>query len=139
MSSMRRIGITLGDPSGIGPEIVAMALARAPSALLERLVVFGDRGILERGAAAASVTLPGMFEIIECGVIPADHAPPGQPTASAGEAQVEYLERATQAAQGGVIAGLVTAPISKSTARAARFGFAGHTDFLAARLGASRV
>ncbi len=139
MGSMPRIGITLGDPSGIGPEIVAMALARAPGELLERLLVFGDRRILERGAAAASVTLPDVLEIIECGVVPPELAPPGQPSGSGGEAQVEYLERATQAARDGVIAGLVTAPISKSTARAARFGFAGHTDFLAARLGASRV
>ena len=139
MGSMPRIGITLGDPSGIGPEIVALALARAPSELLERVIVFGDRGILERGAAAASVTLPGTLEIIECGVIPPEQAPPGQPSPSGGEAQVEYLERATQAARDGVIAGLVTAPISKATARAARFEFAGHTDFLAARLSASRV
>jgi 4-hydroxythreonine-4-phosphate dehydrogenase len=139
MSSRPRIGITLGDPSGIGPEIVALALAQAPADLRERVLVFGDRAILERGAASARVDLPPMLEIIECGGLPADQARPGQPSASGGAAQVAYLERATEAAKDGAIAGLVTAPISKSTARAAHFGFNGHTDFLAARMGASRV
>src|SRR5690606_38057516 len=140
MGHTERIGITLGDPAGIGPEIVALALAAAPPAQRARVVVFGDRALLERGAAHAGVELPGDVEIADCGQAPAaELIQPGQPSALAGAAQVAYLEAALAAAGRGEIAGLVTAPISKSTARAADFGFTGHTDFLASRLGADRV
>ncbi|HWM88880.1 MAG TPA: 4-hydroxythreonine-4-phosphate dehydrogenase PdxA, partial [Kofleriaceae bacterium] len=68
-----------------------------------------------------------------------DMAPLGSPSAQGGLAQVAYLESAVAAALAGEIAGVVTAPICKTTARAAHFEFVGHTDFLAARLGATRV
>jgi len=139
MSRTNRIGITLGDPSGIGPEIVAVALASAPPELRQRLLVFCDREILERGAAVASVALPGDVTLIDRGELAPALALPGSPSAMGGSAQVAYLELAVAAARAGEIAGLVTAPICKTTARAAHFEFVGHTDFLAARLGASRV
>jgi 4-hydroxythreonine-4-phosphate dehydrogenase len=65
--------------------------------------------------------------------------PPGQPSATAGAAQVAFLDAAARAAAEGEIAGLVTAPMSKTTARAADFAFTGHTEFLRARLGGARV
>ena len=139
MSRTNRIGITLGDPSGIGPEIVAQALAAASPSLRRRLVVFCDRAILERGAAIVGHSLPGDVTIADRGELAPEMAPPGSPSAMGGLAQVAYLETAVAAALAGEIAGVVTAPICKTTARAAHFEFVGHTDFLAARLGASRV
>jgi 4-hydroxythreonine-4-phosphate dehydrogenase len=139
MRHTNRIGITLGDPSGIGPEIVAQALAAAPPALRHRLLVFCDRAVLERGAASAGTSLPGDVTIVDRGELAPEMAPPGSPSAMGGLAQVAYLETAVAAASAGEIAGVVTAPICKTTARAAHFEFVGHTDFLAARMGASRV
>ncbi|HTE53147.1 MAG TPA: 4-hydroxythreonine-4-phosphate dehydrogenase PdxA [Kofleriaceae bacterium] len=139
MTHTNRIGITLGDPSGIGPEIVAQALAGARPALRQRLVVFCDRALLERGAAVAGAPVPGDVTIVDRGELSPELAPAGAPTAMGGLAQVAYLEAATAAATAGEIAGVVTAPICKTTARAAHFEFVGHTDFLAARMGASRV
>jgi 4-hydroxythreonine-4-phosphate dehydrogenase len=139
MGSTNRIGVTLGDPSGIGPEIVARALASAPPALRRRLVVFCDRAILERGAATVGRPIPGDVTIADRGELAVEMAAPGSPSAMGGLAQVAYLEAAMAAANAGEIAGVVTAPICKTTARAAHFEFVGHTDFLAARLGASRV
>jgi 4-hydroxythreonine-4-phosphate dehydrogenase len=139
MGSTNRIGVTLGDPSGIGPEIVAQALAAAAPDLRRRLVVFCDRAILERGAAVVGRPVPGDVTIADRGVLAPEMAPPGSPSAMGGLAQVAYLESAMAAANAGEIAGVVTAPICKTTARAAHFEFVGHTDFLAARLGASRV
>ncbi len=140
MGHTDRIGITLGDPTGIGPEIVARALAQAPPELLRRLLLFGSRSILERGAEQAGATLPAGVALVDpYGTLTPDMAPPGKPSASAGAAQVAYLDAAVRAATDGEIAGLVTAPMSKSTSRAADFGFTGHTDFLRARLGSSRV
>jgi 4-hydroxythreonine-4-phosphate dehydrogenase len=139
MGRTNRIGITLGDPSGIGPEIVAEALAAARPDLRKRLVVFCDQAILERGAATVGKPLPGDVTLVDRGELAADMAPPGVPSGQGGLAQVAYLESAVAAARAGEIAGVVTAPICKTTARAAHFEFVGHTDFLAARLGASRV
>jgi 4-hydroxythreonine-4-phosphate dehydrogenase len=104
-----RLGVTIGDPAGIGPEIVERALAHEIQGATVR--VFGERGDAE----------------------------PGKPTAKTGRAQVEFLEAAVAAARAGEIDALVTAPISKAGAQAAGFAFPGHTEFLAARFGVPRV
>jgi 4-hydroxythreonine-4-phosphate dehydrogenase len=126
-----RIGITLGDPAGIGPEIVAVTLASAPAELRARLVVYGDREPLERAAATMRVTLP---EVPVVGGTDAAFTP-GAPDERSGAAQVRYLEAAVAAALDGELAALATAPISKTWARRAGFPFPGHTEMLAARFG----
>ncbi|HKA91243.1 MAG TPA: 4-hydroxythreonine-4-phosphate dehydrogenase PdxA [Haliangiales bacterium] len=118
-----RIGITLGDPSGIGPEIVAAALAARPD-LAASAVVFGDPALSDA---------PGLRAITR---LAPDDRIPGRPTLAGGAAQVAYLEAAIAAARAGQIDALVTAPISKTQAQAAGLVFPGHTELLAARLGA---
>jgi 4-hydroxythreonine-4-phosphate dehydrogenase len=131
-----RIGVTLGDPAGIGPEIVAAALAAAPAAWRSRVVVFGDRAPLERGARAMQVELP---DVAIAGDGVGDAARPGHPDERSGAAQVGYLEAAARAAARGELGALVTAPISKTWARRGGFEFLGHTEMLASRLGARDV
>jgi 4-hydroxythreonine-4-phosphate dehydrogenase len=140
VSTDKRIGITLGDPTGIGPEIVAAAVAGAAPDLRRRLMIFCDRPVLDR--AFAQVTgdrVPAEVKVVDRGQLGADRAVPGQPNAASGAAQVAYLEAAVAAARGQTIAGLVTAPISKRSAKQAGFAFPGHTEFLAERLGAKQV
>jgi 4-hydroxythreonine-4-phosphate dehydrogenase len=132
-----RIGVTLGDPAGIGPEIVAAALAAAPAATGARVIVFGDREPLERGARAMGVALPAQLELRGSGL--GDGTVPGRPSERAGAAQVGYLEAAVAAASRGELDALVTAPISKTWARRGGFAFLGHTEMLAERLGAQDV
>ena len=120
------IGITLGDPSGIGPEIVARSLAERPE-LASRVRVFGDRGVLERSGLRTPV------DIVEVTRLSVEDSHPGRPTAAGAAAQVAYLEAALSDRS---LQALVTAPISKTQARAAGFDFPGHTEFLAERLGA---
>ncbi len=140
MGHTDRIGITLGDPTGIGPEIVARALADASPELHRRLLLFGNRRVLARGAEQAGAALPPEVTLVDpYPELTLDLAPPGKPSASAGAAQVAYLDAAVRAAADGEIAGLVTAPMSKTTARAADFRFTGHTEFLRARFGSPRV
>jgi 4-hydroxythreonine-4-phosphate dehydrogenase len=140
MGHTDRIGITLGDPTGIGPEIIARALAEAAPELRRRLLLFGNRGVLARGAEHAGTTLPPNVPLVDpYPDLTLDLAPPGKPSASAGAAQVAYLDAAARAAADGEIAGLVTGPMSKTTARAADFRFTGHTEFLRDRLGSPRV
>ena len=131
MSAATRLGVTLGDPSGIGPEIVAAALAAAPMSVRERCVVFGHRDLLARGAKAMHVPAPHV-EIVDIGDA---SAKPGQPDATGGALQVAYLEAAIARARKGEFAGLVTAPISKAWARAGGLEFPGHTELLAERFG----
>ena len=128
---MKRIGITIGDPSGIGPELVVAVLAAAPEELRARVVVYGDAGVLARaGGLAPGVALVAVTNLA------ADDACPGRPTVAGGAAQVAYLEAAVRDASAGALAALVTAPISKQQVTRAGFAFPGHTEFLAARLGA---
>ena len=131
------LAVTLGDPAGIGPEIVAAAFAAAPASIVAQLVVFGDRGPLERGARAMGVSLPKGLDLRGDGT--GEHAIAGDPDERSGAAQVGYLEAAVAAAKRGEVAGLVTAPISKTWAKRAGFAFPGHTEMLAERLGAKHV
>ncbi len=131
------IGITLGDPAGIGPEILAAALAALAPERARRIVVYGDREPLERGAALARVRLPPELEIRGAGLAVACEL--GSPNETTGAAQVGYLEDAVAAARANEIAAIATAPISKTWARRAGFAFPGHTEMLAQRLGADHV
>jgi 4-hydroxythreonine-4-phosphate dehydrogenase len=132
-----RIGLTIGDPAGIGPEIVAAALAAAPDAWRQRIVVYGDRAPLERGAHAIGAALPPGLAIEGSGL--GDGARSGHPDERTGAAQVGYLEAAVAAAARGELAAIATAPISKTWARRAGFAFPGHTEMLASRLGVRDV
>ena len=136
MNSLPRIGITLGDPAGIGPEIVAAALVGAPAELRARLVVYGDGAALAQGARALGFSLPEVPVV--AGVL-ARTPTPGKPDDATGAAQVAYLDAAIAAASAGELAAIVTAPISKTWARRAGLSFPGHTELLAARLGAPDV
>ena len=103
------IGVTVGDPSGVGPEVVQMALA---SPLLDRTVsyeVLGDYGASR----------------------------PGQPTPEGAQCALSALESAATGAKEGRFDAVVTGPIHKALMRAAGFEFPGQTEFFAARWGAS--
>lgn len=136
MGTVTTLGITLGDPTGVGPEIVAAALAGAPPEILARAVVYGDRDPLARAARTLGITLPPI-EIRGDGL--GDRTTPGSPDETAAAAQVGYLEAAVRAAAAGELAAIITAPISKTWVKRAGFAFPGHTEMLAARLGAPDV
>jgi 4-hydroxythreonine-4-phosphate dehydrogenase len=135
-AALPALAITLGDPTGIGPEVVAAALAAQPESVLRRIRVHGDREVLERAARAMGVESPAVEIVPTASFGP--HAP-GQPDEAAGVAQVTWLEDAIASARRGEVAALVTAPISKTWARRAGFAFPGHTELLAERLGAAEV
>jgi len=117
-----RIGVTLGDPAGIGPELV-----RAVCDGGDDLVVYGD-AILCAGVRAELVPVTSLDGVV-----------PGVPSEATGRAQVAYLEAAVADVAAGKLDALVTAPIHKASCLAAGFAFPGHTEFLQARLGAGAV
>jgi 4-hydroxythreonine-4-phosphate dehydrogenase len=131
--SIPRLGISLGDPAGIGPEVTVMALAARPD---QEVVVFGDRGVLARAARVAAVDLPPRVTVVPVTALAPHEVVPGHPNQASSHAQVSYLAAATRAALSGQVAALVTAPISKEWAARAGFAFPGHTEYLAAQAGA---
>ncbi len=129
---MARIAISLGDPCGIGPEVVVRALAARPDV---DAIVYGDAGVLARAAGSAGVPAPAADRIRAVTTLRPGDVPPGKPNDEAGQAQLAYLAAATTAALAGEVAGLVTAPISKHWIARAGFAFPGHTEYLASRAG----
>ena len=128
------IAISLGDPAGIGPEIVVQALAARPES---NVIVFGDEGVLARAATAAGVAAPPSAHVRAVTHLNPGEVTPGRPNDASGRAQLAYLTAATDAALTGEVSALVTAPISKEWIARAGFAFPGHTEYLAARAGVS--
>jgi len=134
-----RVAVSLGDPSGIGPEVTATALA----ALRGKLVpfVFGDasfaRQLRSAGLALPSCDPgdpmpPGGALVRVSRLAPADRRP-GRPGRRGGAAQLRYLESAFAAVAAGEADALCTAPVSKAQVQTALPGFVGHTEWLEAR------
>lgn len=117
-----QIGICLGDPAGIGPELVDALLAEPVLPAVD-LVIFGHRALLPRARTSSRLTIvepPFSLAVI-----------PGQPSAESARAQVAYLEDAAQALFEQRLVGIVTAPINKYEAERAGFRYPGHTEFFA--------
>jgi 4-hydroxythreonine-4-phosphate dehydrogenase len=126
------IAISLGDPAGIGPEVVVRALAVRPELDVR---IFGDPVVLVRAAERAHVPRPNPDVLRIITTLRPNEVTPGQPNDASGRAQLAYLEAATNAVLAGEARALVTAPISKEWIARAGFTFPGHTEYLAARAG----
>jgi 4-hydroxythreonine-4-phosphate dehydrogenase len=151
MSAKPILGLTMGDPAGIGPEICLRAL-REPSVLkLCTPVLFGDIGVLERVAKKLLADLPVLREkdfpkvaqikaplIVDCGAIDACKVKPGKVSAACGHAGYVYIERAIHAALAGKIEGVVTAPIHKESLNLSGVQHPGHTEIFTALTNAKR-
>ncbi|MFQ5736320.1 MAG: 4-hydroxythreonine-4-phosphate dehydrogenase PdxA [Thermodesulfobacteriota bacterium] len=125
------IAVSMGDPAGVGPEIILRACADARVRRSCAPVVVGDRGLLDH--LATRLKLPRLPEGMVRGVTSLDLAKlvPGVASAECGRAMVAYIEEAVRMASSGEAAAVVTAPITKEAARLAGFGYPGHTEFIA--------
>ena len=131
------IGITMGDPAGVGPEVVVKALARPEVYDFCRPLVIGDRKRLDK-AIAITGAKPRELECIDLGLVPED-LPFGKVSAQAGEAAYRYIERAVKMALDRDIDAICTAPINKEAMNAAGHRFPGHTELLATLTGTKEV
>ncbi|HWI79915.1 MAG TPA: 4-hydroxythreonine-4-phosphate dehydrogenase PdxA, partial [Ramlibacter sp.] len=147
MNSPSRIGITMGDPSGIGPEIICKALRDCAGPERRSTVVFGNRAILERandmvGAglsfADEGESLGGEAVPIVDIPIPEGHGAvkDGAISAAGGACAYAYIAAAVTAALAGRISVIVTAPLNKAALHQAGYNFDGHTELLAHLTGA---
>jgi 4-hydroxythreonine-4-phosphate dehydrogenase len=144
------MAITMGDASGVGPEIVLRAFAEGR--LADDVVVYGDAAILEAGAALLGLTgvriealdapgraSGGALAVVDLGLLTAAEHRPGQLDEASGRAARAYVERATRDALSAQVAGLVTMPMNKEATQRSDPGFVGHTEMIAALCGASKV
>ncbi|MFQ5413871.1 MAG: 4-hydroxythreonine-4-phosphate dehydrogenase PdxA [Phycisphaerae bacterium] len=146
------VGITIGDPAGIGAEVTVKALADPAVRDLGRFVMYGLSDAVQRAAERAGVS-PFWFEVtrddaasIDTGVVlvhvdGCEDAPPGppRPTTSGGAASLRFVDEAVRAAKAGRLDALVTGPIHKVAWRLAGCRFPGHTERLADAFGVKRV
>ncbi|TAK50453.1 MAG: 4-hydroxythreonine-4-phosphate dehydrogenase PdxA [Betaproteobacteria bacterium] len=152
MMNRPRIGITMGDAAGVGPEVVVKALAHPEVYARSRPLVIGDARRLERAAqltrtriAIRAVTQPeearyesGTADCIDLGLVPED-LPFGVLSPLAGEAAYRCVERAVTLALAGSIDAICTAPLNKEALNAAGHHYPGHTELLAELTGTREV
>lgn len=145
------VGITMGDPGGIGPEICVKALQDFALYDLCRPLVIGDAGIIAAAASfcrlavrfnvcrqpADGVYEPGTIDVLDLGNMPVEQLRHKQVTARQGKASFEYVARAIALAVQGEIDATVTGPINKAALNAAGFHYAGHTEIYAEMTGTS--
>ncbi|TFV58346.1 4-hydroxythreonine-4-phosphate dehydrogenase PdxA [Geodermatophilus sp. DF01-2] len=137
------LAVTLGDPVGIGPEIVARTLAEQSGADGHHGVAVGDAAALRRGVEAMGLDVEvravegygtepaeGVIDVVDTGVLGDDVPEWGKVDARAGRAAVAAIEEATRAAMAGEVAGIVTGPINKEAIWAAGSKHLGHTEML---------
>jgi 4-hydroxythreonine-4-phosphate dehydrogenase len=140
------LGLTMGDPAGIGPEIILKCFQ---AGLASNAVVYGDAAWLEQIArrfnlnvkvvriANSSATLPtelGAVPVIEAWAVPTTLTL-GEVNAAAGMAAYQSLQRAIDDALAGNLRAIVTAPLNKQAIHLAGVAFPGHTEILAHRCG----
>ena len=159
------IGITLGDPNGVGPEIIVKILSQAWVYELCRPLVIGNDHVVRqalslaggdsRGKREGGTTAPkldirvadhpaaglyrhGTVDVLNAAHVEIGGLKPGQEQAEAGRLAVESVKRAARLAIAGDIAALVTAPMNKAAMGLAGYAYAGHTELLAEITGTKR-
>jgi 4-hydroxythreonine-4-phosphate dehydrogenase len=139
------LGITMGDPAGIGPEIAAKALAEPEVREKARPLVIGDARVMASAAQVAHVNqevralarvseatfAPDRIEVLDLANADPAAFTIGRVSAVCGRAAYEYIERGVRLAQEGAIAAIVTAPVNKEALAAAGVRHSGHTEILA--------
>ena len=146
---MKPVGITLGDASGIGPEVLLKAVR--DKAIVHPAVVYGDvealsfydellgYGVELRRIARAEDYVPGPLNVIDHRLLRRQDITPGKLSAKAGSAARAYIVAAAEAALAGEIAAMVTLPVNKEATQLTDPAFVGHTELIGAVCGVEDV
>ena len=148
MKHLPLIAITMGDPSGIGPEIIATALSDSSLYQCCRPVVLGDPGVLSSTISNLpplipqelslniisrpdqARAMPGVIDLVAISELKSGIIQPGLPAVEGGRAMVDYIVRAVEMAMQGEIGAMVTSPISKVLMHQAGYIYDGHTQLI---------
>lgn len=147
------LALTMGDPVGVGPEILVLALRDPEVYKVCRPLVLGDLTALKRAGEqlapelrinpVASVTegqfRPGTLDLMALSQLTPEDLGHGRPTLASSRAMVSYILTAVELSLRGRVAGMVTGPISKTALKLAGYDYPGHTELLADKTGAQEV
>ncbi len=149
MPNLPLLGITMGDPAGIGPEVIVKTLTGTSGAEIRqhnRVVVIGSFAVISQISRILNLpctiervheldtheTASDVIQVLDPPLTtPLPDIVYGKPCVANGHAQVAYIKEATRLAMTGKIEAVVTAPITKSAMAMAGYGYPGHTELLA--------
>ena len=145
-----KIVITMGDPAGVGPEVIVKALSRPEIYKICQPIVIGDskvldsilefsKGLMSKGELRLNSIRDigkarfnyGVIDIFDLGNIDMDRLKPGRVDSMCGKATFEYIKKGIEIVQTGRAKGMVTAPLCKKSMEEAGFSYPGHTELLA--------
>ncbi len=147
---MNIIGITMGCPAGIGPEIIVRYFEQHPPDARFKPVVLGDPGIIQRCCNELDCSLspilwhPGLdipegsIPVLSLSQLPSDTLEWGRPTRKTAKAMVSYIEKGVELVQNSQLDAICTCPISKDALKNAGYPYPGHTEMLADLTGSSQ-
>lgn len=144
------VAVTMGDPAGVGPEIVLKALADPAIGRLCRPVVFGDLELLQRTRKKLRIGIqlaqwapgeiwPRAVAVRSLSSLSPSAAKPGVPSRACGAAVYRYVTEAARAALAGSVDAIATAPLNKKVLHMAGHRYPGHTELFAEIAGARDV
>jgi 4-hydroxythreonine-4-phosphate dehydrogenase len=145
------IAITMGEPAGVGPEVVARALVEPAVWQVCDPVVLGHTELLTRAASAQGLAVgfvdaekpvrpegPSVVPVLDGQRFDASTVTPGKPVPETGPVVIGWIERAVRLAREGKVQAMATGPIDKAVLHQAGFPFPGHTEFLGSLCGVDR-
>jgi len=143
------LGVTMGDPAGIGPEISIKSLMKPEMYHVCRPVLIGDLSLLEKAAEGLGLDVKfktlrsprnagrknAAIELIDLGNVDLQRLEIGKVSSEAGKASIDYIEKAVEYALMGELDAVVTGPIDKKAISLAGTPYIGHTEMIAALCG----
>lgn len=130
MSKLLKVAITLGDPSGIGPEVSLKAIASPEIANLCTPVIIGSQRLLDKALGLLALK-PSKFEFINAFDDSDIEYEVAKPDIQSAHASVSFIKKAVQMALAKEVSAIVTAPITKEALKLAGYKWHGHTEMLA--------
>jgi 4-hydroxythreonine-4-phosphate dehydrogenase len=125
------IGITMGDPAGIGAEIAVKALGNEEIYRKSKPIVIGSKSVIKNTEEIKGEF--GIIDLIDLDNIKLDEFNYGKVSAKAGQASLEYIYKGIDLAMKGLVDAVVTGPIHKEAIKAAGSPYPGHTEIFATR------
>jgi 4-hydroxythreonine-4-phosphate dehydrogenase/1,2-dihydroxy-3,5-cyclohexadiene-1,4-dicarboxylate dehydrogenase len=129
---VRKIGLSLGDPNGIGPEIALKALSQLPVSALQSITVFGSEFVWQKTAVSLGLNqLAQQVQIKNSGPISESEFNPGLVSAAAGRSAVDSATAAIQACQAGHLNAVIACPHHETAIHQAGIAFSGYPSLVA--------
>jgi 4-hydroxythreonine-4-phosphate dehydrogenase len=132
VNALKKIAITIGDPAGIGPEVVLKALSKKEILNVCKPIIIGDKIVIEEAINKLDITINTKeVELISTDFIKNIRFEKNRPNAKCGLASINYIKKAVELALKKEVDAIVTAPISKESWRMTGYNWPGHTELLA--------